>query len=36
LSGLECYLIDHFDVVFKSSTSYYELLKEAKISWQKA
>jgi transposase len=36
LSELECYLIDQFDVVFKSSTSYYELLKEAKISWQKA
>lgn len=36
LSELECYLIDQFDVVFKSSTSYYDLLKEAKISWQKA
>ncbi|WP_426774970.1 IS630 family transposase [Lusitaniella coriacea] len=36
ISELECYLIEEFDVVFKSSTSYYELLKEAKISWQKA
>ena len=36
LSELECYLIEQFDVVFKSSTSYYDLLKEAKISWQKA
>jgi transposase len=36
LSELECYLIDQFDVVFKSSTSSYDLLKEAKISWQKA
>jgi transposase len=36
LSELECYLIDQYDVVFKSSTSYYELLKEAKLSWQKA
>jgi transposase len=36
LSELECYLIEQYDVVFKSSTSYYNLLKEAKISWQKA
>jgi transposase len=36
LSELECYLVEQFDVVFKSSTSYYDLLKEAKISWQKA
>jgi transposase len=36
LSELECYLIEQFDVVFKSQVSYYELLKEAKISWQKA
>lgn len=36
LSELECYLIDQFDVAFKSPTSYYNLLKEAKISWQKA
>ena len=32
LSELECYLIDKFDVVFKSPTSYYTLFKEAKIS----
>jgi len=36
LSELECHLIDQYDVVFKSTTSYYNLLKEAKISWQKA
>lgn len=36
LSELECYLIEQFEVVFKSKTSYYNLLKEAKISWQKA
>jgi transposase len=36
LSELECYLVEEFDVVFKSKTSYYNLLNEAKISWQKA
>ncbi len=36
LSELECYLIEKFDVVFKAHASYYNLLKEAKISWQKA
>lgn len=36
IAELECYLIDQFDVAFKSQTSYYNLLKEAKISWQKA
>ncbi len=36
LSELECYLIEHYDVVFKAHASYYNLLKEAKISWQKA
>ena len=36
LAELECHLIDQYDVVFKSPTSYYALLKEAKISWQKA
>jgi transposase len=36
LSELECYLIEQYDVVFRSPTSYYNLLKEAKISWQKA
>ena len=36
LSELECYLIEKFDVVFRAAASYYNLLKEAKISWQKA
>jgi transposase len=36
LSELECYLIEQYDVVFKAHASYYNLLKEAKISWQKA
>ena len=36
LSELECYLIEQYDVVFKSQTSYYELLKAARKSWQKA
>lgn len=36
LSELECYLAEQYDVVFQSPTSYYELLKEARISWQKA
>ncbi len=36
LSELECHLIEQYDVVFKSPTSYYELLKEARNSWQKA
>jgi hypothetical protein len=34
--GLECYLIDQFEVAFKSQASYYSLLKESKISWRKA
>lgn len=36
LSELECYLREKYDVVFKSKSSYYELLSEAKVSWQKA
>ncbi|NES70066.1 MAG: IS630 family transposase, partial [Okeania sp. SIO2D1] len=36
LSELECYLIEKYDVVFQSKTSYYNLLSEAKITWQKA
>ncbi len=36
LSELGCYLIEQYDVVFKAHASYYNLLKEAKISWQKA
>ena len=36
LSELKCYLIEQYDVVFKSPASYYSLLAEAKITWQKA
>jgi transposase len=36
VSELECYLAEQFDVEFKSLTSYYEILKNAGISWQKA
>ncbi|MCT7953047.1 IS630 family transposase [Ancylothrix sp. C2] len=36
LSELECYLIEQYDVVFQSPTSYYRLLAEAKISCCKA
>lgn len=36
LSELECYLVEQYDVVFQSPSSYYELLKLAQISWQKA
>lgn len=36
LSELECHLVEQYDVVFKSPTSYYELLKSARKSWQKA
>lgn len=36
ISELQCYLIDQFEVVFKSLASYYSLLNEARISWQKA
>ncbi len=35
ISELEVYLIKKYDVVYKSLQSYYEILKEAKISWQK-
>ncbi|MEL7038115.1 MAG: helix-turn-helix domain-containing protein [Cyanobacteria bacterium J06592_8] len=35
VSDLEKYLIQEYDVVFKSRQSYYQILKEAKISWQK-
>jgi len=35
ISELEIYLIEEYDVVFKSRQSYYQLLKEAKVSWQK-
>ncbi|MCG5059252.1 MAG: hypothetical protein KA714_15030 [Limnoraphis sp. WC205] len=30
------YLIQQYDVVFKSRQSYYQIFKEAKMSWQKA
>ncbi|MGB3536047.1 MAG: IS630 family transposase [Microcoleaceae cyanobacterium] len=36
ISELECYLVDQYDVVFQSPTSYYKLLESARISWQKA
>lgn len=36
LSELECYLAEKYDVVFQSPTSYYKILKLARISWQKA
>jgi transposase len=36
ISELEVYLIEQYDVVFKSPQSYYKLLNKARISWQKA
>lgn len=36
LSELECFLIEKYDVAFQSPTSYYSLLSEARVSWQKA
>jgi len=35
LSELENYLEDHYGIKFKSKQSYYELLKEAGMSWKK-
>ncbi len=35
VSELKEYLSDNFDVVFESNQSYYDLLKEANISWKK-
>lgn len=35
LSELEAYLEDHYGIKFKSKQSYYDLLKEAGISWKK-
>lgn len=35
ISELEIYLIEEYDVVFMSPQSYYQLLKEARITWQK-
>jgi transposase len=36
LSELECYLVQQYDVSFQSLTSYYNLISEARITWQKA
>lgn len=35
ISDLEVHLIEQYDVVFQSRQSYYQLLKEARITWQK-
>jgi transposase len=35
VSDLEVALIEKYDVVFQSRQSYYQLLKEARITWQK-
>lgn len=35
ISDVEVYLIERYDVVFQSRQSYYQLLKEARITWQK-
>ena len=35
ISELEVYLIEKYDVVYQSLQSYYQILKEARISWQK-
>jgi len=35
LSELQEYLSDNFDVVFGSNQSYYDLFKQANISWKK-
>ncbi len=35
ISELERHLIEEYDVVFKSPESYYQILKESKLSWQK-
>jgi transposase len=35
ISELESHLIEKYDVVFKSRQSYYEILKIARVSWQK-
>jgi len=35
ISELESHLIEKYDVVFKSRQSYYEILKIARLSWQK-
>jgi len=35
LSELKEYLVDNFDVLFESNQSYYDLFKQANISWKK-
>lgn len=35
ISELQSYLIEKYDVVFKSRESYYQILKSARITWQK-
>jgi transposase len=35
ISDLEVHLIEQYDVVFQSRQSYYQILKEARITWQK-
>lgn len=35
ISDLEIYLIEKYNVVFQSRQSYYQLLKSARITWQK-
>jgi putative transposase len=35
ISELERHLIEQYDVVFKSPESYYQILKESQLSWQK-
>src|SRR6476469_3283314 len=36
LSELERHLIEKYDVVFKSAQSYYQILNESQLTWQKA
>lgn len=36
ISELEVYLIEQYDVIFQSPQSYYTLLSQARISWQKS
>ncbi|NJK64908.1 MAG: transposase [Synechococcaceae cyanobacterium SM2_3_1] len=36
LHELEYYVAESFDVIFSSRTSYYELFREAGISWKKS
>lgn len=36
LNELECYLAEHFDIIFAAKSSYYDLFHEAGISWKKS